>query len=240
MAPIDRFEGSLAPLKKTGGWAILYNPNITSPGRINFTLAHELGHYFVHRMLAAQEIECGEKQVLGFDKDAHRHCIEQEADAFASYLLMPLTDYRTQVSRDEMTLELLRQCADRYGVSMTAAAIKWLDFTPKCAVLVVATNGFVLWCWRSKSAKRRGIYFDKGMELPEGSLAAQPGLILSDAPRGAMLDRKVWCGPTDVREMAIFADRYEMTISLLVFDDAECGYADWDEEDEDTYDRLSR
>lgn len=238
---MDHFEGALAPLPKSGKWAILYNPNIVSAGRINFTLAHELGHYFVHRQLSPGGFECGEKQVLGLDRDAERRRIEQEADAFASYLLMPMNDYRDQVGRDDMTLELLRQCADRYGVSMTAAAIKWLDFTPKCVALVVATNGFVLWCWRSTSAKKRQIYYPSGMELPVGSLATQPGLILPDRHRGAMLDRGVWGGAADVREMAIFADRYEMTISLLVFDDVESGWASWDqEEDEDTFDHFNQ
>jgi hypothetical protein len=78
------------------------------------------------------------------------------------------------------------------------------------------------------------------MELPVGSLAAQPALILPDATRGAMLDRQIWGASTDVREMAIFADRYEMTISLLVFDDVEGGYADWEVDEEDTFDRFNR
>lgn len=229
-ASLDHFEGALAPLPKSGKWAILYNPSIVSAGRINFTLAHELGHYFVHRQLNPSGFECGEKQVLGVDRDAERRRIEQEADSFASYLLMPMNDYRDQVGRDDMTLELLRQCADRYGVSMTAAAIKWLDFTPKCAVLVVATNGFVLWCWRSTSAKKRRIYYQSGMELPLESLAMQPGLILPDPHRGVMLDRSVWGGVSDAREMAIFADRYEMTISLLVFDDVQEDSTFWFQE----------
>ncbi|CAM3305956.1 MULTISPECIES: ImmA/IrrE family metallo-endopeptidase [Sphingomonadaceae] len=241
-APVDHFEGALAPLPKSGKWAILYNPNIVSAGRINFTLAHELGHYFVHRQISPGGFECGEKQILGVDRDAERRRIEQEADAFASYLLMPMNDYRDQVGRDDMTLELLRQCADRYGVSMTAAAIKWLDFTPKCAVLVVATNGFVLWCWRSTSAKKRRLYYPSGMELPAGSLATRPMLILPDPDRGTMLDRSVWGGVSDVREMAIFADRYEMTISLLVFDDAEDSRTSWEQEsdEEDAFDRFTQ
>jgi hypothetical protein len=239
-APVDTFEGALAPLKKKGGWAILYNPNIASSGRINFTLAHELGHYLVHRAQNPGGFECSQGRVLGFDKQTAQRQIEQEADAFASYLLMPATDYRSQVGRNDMTLELLRHCADRYDVSMTAAAIKWLDLTDKCAALVVATNGFVLWCWRSSSARKRGIFFGQGMELPVDSLAGQPGLLVPDCNRGITLDGKVWGASTQVREMAIFADRYEMTISLLIFDDADGGYDDWQQQEEDTFDRFNR
>jgi hypothetical protein len=45
------FDGALypAPAGKSG-WGIFYNTGISSPGRINFTLAHEFGHYLIHRL----------------------------------------------------------------------------------------------------------------------------------------------------------------------------------------------
>lgn len=240
-ADADGFEGALYPLSKSGKWAILYNPNIRSKGRINFTLAHEFGHYLVHRALNPAGFECGEARILGYDSDEARRVIEQEADTFASYLLMPMDDYRAQIGRAEMSLDLLAHCADRYGVSMTAAALKWLDFTDECAVLVTAINGFVLWCWRSKAAKRRRIFVRKGMELPAESWAANPSLVASSA--GVPLAPNVWPVAAEAREMSIFADRYEMTISLLVF-----GETDWrargcdidEEPEEDTYERILR
>jgi hypothetical protein len=240
-AELDTFEGALFPLRKSGKWAILYNPAIRSPGRRNFTLAHELGHYLVHRKLRPDGFECGEARVLGFAESDVQRTIEQEADAFASYLLMPLGDYRAQVGQSDMSLDLLAHLANRYQVSHTAAAIKWLDCTPKCAVLVVATNGFVLWCWRSKSAKRRRIFFERGMALPEGSLAANRSLAEAASNAGVELASMVWPVRSAVREMAILADHYEMTISLLVFDEDERHGADWmDEEDEDVFDRFAR
>jgi hypothetical protein len=214
-AEIDSFEGALFPLTKTGKWAILYNPTITSPGRINFTLAHELGHYLCHRQLNPAGFECGEDRLLGLDRNAVRRTLEQEADSFASYLLMPIDDYREQVGRQDMTLDLLGHMADRYQVSRTAAALKWLDFTAECAALVVATNGFVLWCWRSKLAKRRGIYFARGAPLPSASWAANPGLAADT--KGLVLPEGVWRDGGEARELSIFADRYEMTISLVMF-----------------------
>ena len=230
------FEGALFPLPKSGQWAILYNPD-APPGRINFTIGHELGHYLVHRAAESQGFQCGEKQVLGYDRDAERRRIEQEADEFASYLLMPMDDFRGQIGRAEMTLDLLAHCADRYDVSRTAAAIKWIDCTSECAVLVVATNGHVLWCWRSRSAKKRRIFLQSGMELPSQSWSARPGLIVSES-RGLELPGDVWPTGTPTREMTIFADRYEMTISLLVMEDDQRGYDCEDEPVEDTFDRF--
>jgi Zn-dependent peptidase ImmA (M78 family) len=231
-AAVLRFEGALAPLNKKGGWAILYNPDIRSTGRINYTLGHEWGHYLCHRHHKPAGFECGESDVLGGSRQQ-----ELEADQFASYLLMPLDDYRNQVGNQRMTLDLLKHCADRYDVSLTATALKWLESTSLCAAVVVATNGFVLWCRRSAAATRARIFFPEGMELPAGSLAASGNRL---APTdGLDLAPGVWWN-RPVREVAIFADNYEMTISLLVFEEFGALPDGWeDEEVEDTFDRFA-
>lgn len=232
-ANVSAFEGALFPLRKKGGWAILYNPTISSPGRINYTLGHEWGHYLCHRMKAPGGFECGASDVLGGTRDQ-----EREADRFASYLLMPLDDFRAQVSKQSMNLDLLRHCADRYGVSLTAAALKWLESTSSCAAVVVATNGYVLWFRRSAAAERARLFFPPGMELPAGSLAARGDTLI--AAEGESLPAGVW-GNRPTREVVIFADQYEMTISLLVFEELGAMPADWMEEDtEDAFDRLTR
>ena len=230
-ADIPRFEGALFPVPARSGWAILYNPSITSVGRINYTLGHEWGHYLCHRAAAPSGFECGVSDTLGGTIEQ-----EREADRFASYLLMPLNDFRAQVGRDRMTLDLLRHCADRYEVSLTAAALKWLESTPLIAAVVVAENGFVLWSRPSGAARRARLYFPSGMELPAGCVAAEGDCI--QPTEGTYLAPGIWCErPT--REIAIFADRYEMTISLLVFEDTGAVPDGWeDEEVEDAFDRF--
>ena len=236
-ADIDRFEGALVPLPKKGGWAIVVNPNIESAGRINYTLGHELGHYLNHRHKAPAGFECGSSDVLGQAQNAAFKLQEREADQFASYLLMPLDDFRRQIDRQTVSLDLLRHCADRYQVSLTAAALKWLEATPQCAAVVVATNGFVKWFRRSYAAERARLFFQPGMELPIGSIAARGSQ--ASAPAGVDLSAGVWCEhPT--REIAIFADQYEMTISLLVIDNVDARSSDWDDEAvEDSFDRMT-
>lgn len=234
VADVPSFEGALFPLKKKGGWAILYNPYIPSAGRINYTLGHEFGHYLCHRHIEPAGFQCGQSDILGGTKEQ-----EREADLFASYLLMPLDDYREQVGKEAMTLDLLRHCADRYDVSFTAAALKWLECTPLPAAVVVAVNGFVLWCRRSGAGKRARLWFPSGMELPAKSAAASG--VFASAPGGVELPAGVWSANRAVRETAIFADKYEMTISLLVFDELDYIPLDWlEEEDEDTFDRFTR
>lgn len=232
-ADVARFEGALYPVPGRSGWAILYNPTVSSKGRINYTLGHELGHYLCHRAGSKEGFECGVGDVLGATQIQ-----ERQADQFASYLLMPLTDFRAQIDREHMTLDLLRHCADRYGVSLTAAALKWLESTSQCASVVVAENGFILWSRQSAAARRARIFFPSGMELPAGSVAARGDQV--GAACGTDLAPGIW-GDLAVREIAIFADQYEMTISLLVFEESGILPDGWEDEPvEDSYDRFTR
>jgi IrrE N-terminal-like domain len=61
------------------------------PWEGSFTQAHELGHYLLHRS-ARECFECTEGDLLNWSLDDQD--MEAQADVFASYLLMPLHDYR--------------------------------------------------------------------------------------------------------------------------------------------------
>lgn len=64
---------------------IMINDNIENDGRRNFTIAHELGHYFLcHELKNGQ---CFDADI--FEDDTAVDTIEREANYFASCLLMP-------------------------------------------------------------------------------------------------------------------------------------------------------
>ena len=91
------FDGALllAPNKKS--WGIIHNNSITSQGRINFTLAHEFGHYLIHRPTFPNGMQCNQQDLLRWDSEYKQ--IEHEANTFAAYLLMPLDDYSARSTR---------------------------------------------------------------------------------------------------------------------------------------------
>lgn len=70
------FEGALFNLNADEpgkrNWAIIYNQAISSAGRIRFTLAHELGHYLVHRHLQPS-FNCSEVDTTQWDSEDPRH-----------------------------------------------------------------------------------------------------------------------------------------------------------------------
>jgi hypothetical protein len=237
------FDGMLMPNPHVPGeWGIIYNKAIRSPGRINFTLAHELGHYLLHRHISPSGIQCGSREML--DWRSELGAIEAQANTFASFLLMPLDDFRRQIAGETTSLDLMRHLADRYEVSITAAILKWLDMTTQRAMLVVSRSGFIDWARSSDSLMKSGVFYRARQQitpLPEQSLAGGKGLAIgtyaeTKHPRG------VWPGNDDVHEMTIFSPTNEMTITLLLYpDDApnKRWARDLDEpEEQDTYDRF--
>jgi IrrE N-terminal-like domain len=220
-SPLDEFEGALFPSPSgKPRWLIAYNSALTSDGRIRYTQAHELGHYLLHRK-PGQSIRCRARDMLIWDPAYQRR--EAEANQFASYLLMPMDDFRRQVDGQAIDLHLLGFCADRYGVSLTAAILKWLEFTPELAVLVVSCDGFIDWASSSKPAFRKGAFFRtrnrQPIPIPEGALAAQPAGCFS--PDRMDHDCGVWFPGFAATEFAITSERYDMTLSLLLLREGE-------------------
>ncbi|MDN2584149.1 ImmA/IrrE family metallo-endopeptidase [Aquibium sp. ELW1220] len=213
-------EGMLTPHPNgSGEWGIIFNETIRSPGRRNFTLAHELGHYLLHRHANPDGLTCTNRNMADWDQGRNR--IEAEANTFASYLLMPLDDFRAQIKERTVDIDVMTALADRYAVSLTAAILKWLTITDKRAMIVVGKDGFIDWAWSSEPLIRTGIYYaarQSLIELPSGSLAAQE--VDGETGRhGRVHPAGVWVGSEPVREMTVFSPTNEMTISLLIYPD---------------------
>jgi len=214
-ADIKHFEGCLFPDDEKSKWLLLYNHTL-SPGRVRFTQAHELGHYILHRTLR-ESFECTNADMLNWSEDEKD--IEAQADRFASYLLMPLDDYRQQLT-GSIDIDCFSHCADRYGVSLIAAILKWLDYTEEKAIIILSTDGFMNWAWSSKPAFRAGAFFrtrNNVIAIPKGTLAADT--MIKHDRNGREIPLMVWFKHGDpdlsVREMKINAEQYGNVITLL-------------------------
>jgi hypothetical protein len=234
------FDGALyrAPNGKKG-WGIFYNSAISSAGRVNFTLAHEFGHYLMHRLAYPDGIRCGEQDVVRWDSAYGQ--IENQANVFSSNLLMPLDDFRRQIAAgDKVDLDMISHCAERYRVSLIAAVLRWLQYTACRAVLVVSRDGFILWSRASDRALRSGAFFRTSgapIAIPAASLAGRQDMLV-DGRAGVDLPAGVWF-PEDVREMTIFAEQYDFAVTLLLLQNRDRFVPLESEPEEDAYDRLT-
>ena len=115
---LDGFEGALVPSESGKRWGIIHQKS-QSRGRRRFTVAHEFGHYLLHRQKYPNGIHSSEAGVAGRTKQE----VEREANDFASTLLMPFDDFRKQIpAKDKPDFDALSRSADRYDVSLAAAA----------------------------------------------------------------------------------------------------------------------
>jgi hypothetical protein len=226
-ADIPGFDGCLTQLGKNEGWALVYNDAVSSEGRIRFTQAHELGHYVLHRTLQT-EFNCTDQDMDDWQADERQ--IETEADRFAGDLLMPLDDFRKQIS-SMVDFEQLGDCATRYGVSLTAAALRWVSATDRKVVLVASIDGFMRWSFSSDSARKAGAFFrarKQTIELPDGSLAADDSVVRES--KGVSVPANVWfanASPgTRLREMKIASEQYGV-LTLLELPGTEAVWAPW-------------
>ncbi|MBF0423309.1 MAG: ImmA/IrrE family metallo-endopeptidase [Magnetococcales bacterium] len=205
--------------KQNREWAIFFNQN-NAKRRIRFTLAHEFGHYLLHRRQYPNGFRCQVPDIPLKDRQlAH---LEHEADTFAAHFLMPIADFSQLIGKSEFTnLNMIGVAADRYGVSLTAAIRQWLRYTQHRAVLIVSQDGFIQWSEASLSAQLAGTHFPNvrrtPVEVPESSLATQRDL--TNYPKdGVPMPKGTWFADHEVLEMGIHSDQHDIVITLLMLD----------------------
>ncbi len=235
------FDGMLTANASRSKWLILYNSAVRSAGRKRFTIAHEFGHYMLH---AEQQdhFECRDDDI---ETGGDRRNIETEADLFASTLLMPLDDFRKQVASQQVSFDLLGHCADRYGVSLTAAALRWSEIAEGRAVLVASRDDHMLWAKSNNAAFKSGAYFPtrkSTIEVPRTSVAHSSNCV--DTCQTETVKANVWFArepdTTPASVMTMVSEQYDYTLVLLLMPDAEWRSPQHDDEEplEDTFDRF--
>lgn len=205
------------------------------------------GHalYLLHRH-QQEEFACGAGDIETSGEGKGSRDIEKEADDFATTLLMPLDDFRRQVDGEAVSFDLLGHCADRYGVSLTAAAIRWLEIAPQRAVLVASRDDHMLWASSNEAAFKSGAFFasrKNTIELPRSALAHSRNC--TGRAQSHDTQAQVWFArePAEmpVTEMTKVAGNYGYTLTLLVMPEAERRWQRRDEDEEpveDSYDRF--
>lgn len=152
------FTAGLFPLKNKKSWVIIYNKN-HPPSKTNFSIAHELGHYFLHRDKAS-EFKCTLSDTEFLSNNYLKQ--EAEADKFASSLLIPRYDFFYFLKGKKLSCSFFEQASVRYGVSLTSVLLKWIELTFLDAVLLLEKNNVLLWSRSSSSTYAKGVYFKSG------------------------------------------------------------------------------
>lgn len=252
-SPVDRIhgedleglEGMLVAHKTRSRWMIVYNSAVSSEGRKRFTIAHEFGHYLLHRG-ARDRFECSNADIETAQSEGRQ--MEAEADRFASALLMPLQDFARQVHAQSVDFDLLEHCAQRYGVSLTAAALRWTQVADQRVIVVASRDDHLLWAKSNDAAYKSGAYFatrKNTIEVP-GSALAHSRNVSSDLTRSKTSSARDWFtgepASMPLTEITRWSPQQDFALTLLLMPESpsESSALDEGEAEEDTLDRFER
>lgn len=134
-------KGSDGRIIINGNYGIIsINSNIYNQPRRDFIIAHEIGHFILHKNL----IICSDthKTLSDWHQKGPQ---ESQANEFASELLMPSDLYSSKVSGKKMNLALMEDVSSYFNVSMLAAFLKYVSLGDFPVMVIYMENGFVKW-----------------------------------------------------------------------------------------------
>jgi Zn-dependent peptidase ImmA (M78 family) len=150
--PKDSSEGGVSGfLMRVGNtFGICHASHIKVEGFIRFTLAHELGHFFLpghaeHLFPDGDGIHASRSEFISSDP------YERQADQFASALLMPTQRFKTELGKAGCGFPAIQRLADIFATSLTATAIRFARFNDDPVAVVVSSKNKVDFCFTSKS-----------------------------------------------------------------------------------------
>ncbi|MCL5028606.1 MAG: ImmA/IrrE family metallo-endopeptidase [Bacteroidetes bacterium] len=114
---------------------------LVEQGQKKFTIAHELGHYF----------NSGKKNgsyfCSGLDIRGIKQSISAEVDAndFAAELLMPEEWFRSFTKGKRFEKKILSDIAEYFGVSLSAAAMRYAEAGSHPVAIIMSKDGVVKW-----------------------------------------------------------------------------------------------
>ena len=199
------------------------NEFTTKRGR--FTIAHELAHFFIdeHRI----GLKNGTLPPHGSRHDIdHKDLIEQEADYFASCLLMPDNLFRkfSGGPGKKFSLQTILNLSDEFQSSVLSTALKFVEIGTHSVCIVVSENNRVKWSARSYDFPKWASRFKVGQALPPTTVAGEY-FTKTDAkftgveavqPNDWFFAH--WDADRDMYEQCYYSESYGYVISVLLFD----------------------
>jgi len=165
---IDGADGRI--LMKENSGIITLNSRIDFYPKKRFVLAHELGHFELHRHLKKGFNDNDE--TLNHSEQPYFSKEEIEANEFASEFLMPTSVFRRECNQKVFNHKVIEHLAQRFQVSKTAAILKFAkkDNGNHPIFIVCCQNNKMKWFKKSDDWWYYSL-FKKGSPPPTSSVA---------------------------------------------------------------------
>jgi hypothetical protein len=168
----NRFDGQLEYHRSKNRFVLFFNDKYDASytggahhPRTRFSIAHELGHYYLpshHAYLRQTGKAHASRGEFLSDRT-----IETEADAFAAGLLLPTEVFRPMVNEGDLTLAAVEEWAKRFETSITCTARRAVDLSDFPCAVVSIRDGRISSAFHSQPLIDGGCYpRSKGSSLP--------------------------------------------------------------------------
>ena len=211
-----RLDSADARLIRKGSKGLVrIKEDIPEVGRKRFAIAHELGHWLLHKAIS-QIVFCTSEDMIARYKGS---VPEIEANYFAAELLMPERLYREKMGGADPSTTLLRDLTDYFQTSLTATAVRMVEVADDSRAIVVTKNGVIQW-WRA-SERFDGFWIDAKTEASPNTVAGAYFRGQRMTPTAEKVNGEEWLGERashvaeELYELAIPMDRYGQVLSLL-------------------------
>jgi hypothetical protein len=222
----DTAQGVSGMLVRHGNvFGILYATHVPSEGFQRFSVAHELGHFFLDghldHVLATDGVHSSHAGFVSPDP------YELEADSFAAGLLMPTELFKRAVDKHPAGLAAVETLAGKCRTSLTATGIRFAELTDDAVAIIVSTGQRIDFCFLSGAMKtlQELAWPRKGSPLPRSSETARfnadPGRVAQAEHSEAEIDIMEWLGgrrSVTVTEEVVGLGTYGKTLTVLSSD----------------------
>lgn len=215
------FSGVL--LRSGSRFVIGYASAVKSKGFQRFSVAHELGHYYlpghIDAVLSEAEPVHRSRALSGCDLD-----VEREADWFAAELLMPEVLVEP-LARHGAELAVCERIADVAETSLLAASLRLADLSKSPIVVVVSAAGLVQYAIMSEATKQlKGLtWIRKGERVPVETVTADMNATPQKDRLSAQIDTSIWFDDAKERpmlEQVVSLGGYGRVLTILGIDDS--------------------
>src|SRR5665213_545849 len=166
----NAYDGKLKYVKASRRFLLFYNnkyntglPDGEHHPRTRFSIAHELGHYFIdahHRYLLGGGTSHGSRSEFRND-----NTIEREADSFAASILLPRGLAEREFNSKALSINRVQEIAGHFKASLLCTAFRAVRLSDDPCALVGIRAGSIVWMFRSDALARAGLYPKKTKDL---------------------------------------------------------------------------
>lgn len=149
---------------------ITIDSNIKFESKRRFVIAHELGHFLLHR--GHNKLFKDDNESLNYWYQNNSNSVEVEANEFAAELLMPAKLFYNKCKGKQFGPEIIDNLAERFQVSKTASILRFVQKGNYPVCVIYCTDNKMKW-WKKSEDFRYYLQFNYNSPPPSGSVVEE-------------------------------------------------------------------